>query len=76
MYLLILETEEGGENEREKNLCKRKTLISLPHEHARTEDWTHNLGMRPDQESNLQHLGAQDNAPTNWTTWLGPDTTF
>ena len=36
--------------------------------HATTGDWTHNLGMCPDQESNPQHFGVQDDAPTNWAT--------
>ena len=29
-------------------------------------DWTHNLGMCPDQESSPQTFSVQDNAPTNW----------
>ena len=29
---------------------------------------THNLGMCPDKELNLQPSGVQDDAPTNWAT--------
>ena len=31
-------------------------------------NWTCNIGMSPDQESNPQLLGAQNNAPTYWAT--------
>ena len=36
-------------------------------------DWgqNHNLGMCPDEESNLQPLGVQVDAPTNCATWPG-----
>ena len=31
----------------------------------------HNLGMFPDQESNLQPFGVWDDTPVNWATWPG-----
>ena len=39
-------------------------------------DRTHNLGMYPDQESNCQPPGAQNNAPTNWAMQPGPKKRF
>ena len=32
------------------------------------QDWTHNLGMSPSQDSNLQHFGLWDDAPPKWAT--------
>ena len=42
--------------------------------YASTGDWTCNLSMCPDQGSNPQDFGTQDDAPTNWAIWpgLGP----
>ena len=48
-----------------------RNINQLPPICARTWDGTHNLGMRPDQESNLQPFGVWDHAPTNWATWPG-----
>ena len=45
------------EREREINL--------LPPVCAPFKDWTHNLAMFHDQESNFQHFGVWDDAPTN-----------
>ena len=53
--------ERKGERERER---ERDWLhICTP-----TRDWTQNLGMCPDWESNLQPFGVRDDAPTNWDT--------
>ena len=75
-YLLILKRKEGGEGgrerergrlregergegegkiERERNSNVRGTFISCP-------SYVPDLGLNP------QHVGAQDNAPTNWAT--------
>ena len=43
----------------------------LPPVYTLTRDWTHNLGVCPDQGLNLQPLGVKDNAPTNWATQPG-----
>ena len=47
---------------------KQQSVASHPR-----PDWnrTHNLGMRPDQELNLQLFGVRDDAPTNWATQPG-----
>ena len=39
-------------------------------------DWTRNLGICPDQGSNLQLFDVLNEASTNWATWPGPDTCF
>ena len=58
--LFTLERVEGGiEREREKH-----QLVE-----SQTGDQTRNLGMCPDQESNLQPFGAWEDIPTNWATW-------
>ena len=66
--LLILEGwKEGGRGEKDRE----RNMDSLLPVHALTRNWTHNLGMCPDQELNLQPFGVQDNAPTNSATWPG-----
>ena len=60
--LLILQREEGRERERERN------IDLLPLVYTPTRDWTHSLGMCPDQESNPWPSGLWDNTPTNWIT--------
>ena len=59
MFLLI------SERERERGKHQFSPACSP------TRDLTCNLGMCPDQESNLQPFGIWDNAPTNWATWPG-----
>ena len=50
---------------------ERETSIDcFPHAH-RLGTEPASLGMCPDQESNPQPFGIQDNAPTNWTNWPG-----
>ena len=63
MFLLILEREEGGQRERETWMGE-KSIDQLPPIHALTEDGTHNPGMRPDWDSNLQPFGFWANIPT------------
>ena len=43
----------------------------LPPVYALTGDWTYNLDMCPDWYSNLQHFGAEEDAPANWVTCPG-----
>ena len=45
-----------------------RDMDSLPPIHAPGGCQSCNLAMFPDQESNPQHIGLQDNAPTNWAT--------
>ena len=61
IFSLLLEREEEGGGEREK--YQPATPIC-----AQTRDRTHNLGMCPDWDSNLQPFGLQDDAPTNKAT--------
>ena len=53
--------------ERETSVWERN-INQLPPIWALTRDWTHNLGMYPDQGSNLQTFWYTDNAPNNCTT--------
>ena len=41
-----------------------------------TRDRTGTLSMCPDQDSNPQPFGVQDDAPANWATWPGKDHRF
>ena len=43
---------------------KGEKLDPLPLVHAPTRDWTYNLVMYPDLESNLQPFGVWDDSPT------------
>ena len=54
------ESEGEREREREKHQCER-SVDWLPPICALTMDQTHNLGMCPDRESNLQPFGVRDN---------------
>nr|KAF6500976.1 hypothetical protein HJG59_007989 [Molossus molossus] len=80
---LILERgrkrERERERERERDLCERETgqqpmsYLHLPCSGmepvcALTRYRTCNLGMCPDQESNLPHFGIRDEAPTSQAT--------
>ena len=58
---------EGRERERD---------IDVTEKHQSARDWTHNLGMCPYWQVNLQLFGIWDNAPTNWTTCPGSGTWF
>ena len=68
MFIDFRARGRGREGRRER---ERETLISgrnidqLPPIYALTRDQTCNLGMCPDQGSNLQPSGVQDIAPTN-----------
>ena len=68
--LIFQERKEGRERER-KNINVREKHWSLASCMCLARDWTHNPGMCPDWASNSQHLGVQDDAPTNWATWPG-----
>ena len=61
--MFIDSTEKGREGGVEKEREKRHDRL-LP-THAPTRDRTHNQGMCPDWELNLQPFGAWDNVPTN-----------
>ena len=64
-YLFIFrERGREGEREGEKHWCERETSVSclLSDPWSLTRDWTHNLGMCPDQESNQWPFSLQDNA--------------
>ena len=54
---------EGETRKWERNISRFPPVCSP------TRDRIHNLGMYPDQESNLQRFSAQDNIPISWTTW-------
>ena len=69
---MILEREEGegGEKERERERERKKSMgernvDQLPPVCTLTRDRTHNLGMCPDQGSNLQPFGVQNDAPNS-----------
>ena len=58
---------EEGEREREKEReisTWERNSYWLPSVRAPNRDGAHNLGMCLDQESNPQHFGVQDDAPT------------
>ena len=61
---MILEKEER-EKERGRNIDH---LLPV---HALMGDQTHNLGLCPDPESNMQTFGVQEDAPTNCATQPG-----
>ena len=48
-----------------------RLVASCMHSSNSNGDWTRNLGMCPDQESNPQPFGVWDDAPTNLATWPG-----
>ena len=50
--------------ERKRNTDVRDKLTGLPPICTPNWDRTHNLSMYPDQGSNLQPFGAQDDTPT------------
>ena len=70
MFIDFRETEWGGAREREPVMWERN-IDWLPPIRAPTRDWTWNLGMCPDQESNPQPFGVQDDTPTNRATQPG-----
>ena len=57
-----LSSERGKGREKERNINR------LPLARTPFKDQTRNPGMFPDQASNRQTFGLQDNAPTNWAT--------
>ena len=63
MFIDFLEREEGGE--RERNIDVGQKHPSAASVCTPTRDHTWNLGTCPDQESNPQAFGAQDDAPAN-----------
>ena len=62
--------------ERGKDGKKDRNIDQLPPTCALTWSQTHNPGMYPDQESNLQPSGVQDNAPINRVTLARVATIF
>ena len=66
--LLILEREEIGRRERERE--RHQNINRLPPICAPTGDRTSNLGMCPNQESNLHCCGIQENTPTSLFSFL------
>ena len=58
------------ERERETWMWERN-INRLPAISGPTRDGTQNLGVCPDQESNLQPFGIWDTAPTNWAARPG-----
>ena len=67
-HFFIAFIERGRGKERKRNIDVRETLIVCLLIHGPTGDQTHNLGMCPDQELNLQPFGLWDDAPTNRAT--------
>lgn len=74
---MILEREQGereGEREREErnmDVRDKHLWVASYTRPALTWNWTRNLGMCPDQESNPRPFGEQVDAPTTWATWPG-----
>ena len=68
MFINFREREVRG-GERERSMWEGN-IDWLPPGH--TLDWTLNIGMCPDSESNLQPFGVWDDAPINCATWPGP----
>ena len=62
--------EKGRERE---TLMWEKNINPLPPIRTPTGDWTCNLGMCPDQDSDPWSFGVWDDASTNWATLPGPD---
>ena len=67
---IVLEREEGGEKDRRNWEKKREIMVVrekhwlfVSHMHP-DWDWTRNLGMCPDQKSDLQPFGVLDDAST------------
>ena len=58
------------ERERETLMWERN-INQFPPMCTPTGYWTHNLGMCPEWDSNLQPFGVQDNVPINWATQPG-----
>ena len=65
--LLILERKEGGERNIDMSNMDQLSPVCIP-----ARDRTHNLGMCPDQGSNPQPFGVQNDAPTIRASWPGP----
>ena len=61
--------EEKGRGEGEERDVDVRNTNWLPLLCSLTGDWTHNLGMCPDQEWSPQPFSIGDNAPTNLATW-------
>ena len=61
---MFIDLGKGEEKDRQTWMSERN-IDWLPPVCALTADRTHNLVMCPDQESNLQTFGAQDDAPTD-----------
>ena len=59
MFIAFRERGKGRSRERQTDIDQLLPIC------APTRDQTCNLGMCPDQESNPQPLGAQDNTPTS-----------
>ena len=73
MLIDFRERREMGEKEREKEkervtLLWQRSIHRLPPLCTLTGMQTHNLGMWPDRELNLQPFGVQDNASTSWAS--------
>ena len=66
MLIDFRERREGkGRTERNTDV---RDIDQLPDACTPAENWTCNLGMCPDWESNLWLLGLWNDAPTNWVT--------
>ena len=69
---MILEREDGKEIERQRetkrDISVRQKHLLVTHSptiYTRARDRTHNLGICPDQELNLQTVDVRDNTPIN-----------
>ena len=67
MFLLLFREEGGSKTERDRET----SIDSLLYVPLLTGDWTHNLDKCPDQESNPQPFGVQDDTLTNSATSQG-----
>ena len=58
----FLERREGREKERERILMQERNINWLPLTGTPTGDWTRNLGLCPDWESNQKPFALQDDS--------------
>ena len=64
IFYVYIDFREKGKKEREGNVDVRNSDCLSP-VHSPIGGQIHNLGMCPDQRSNPQHFGIQDDAPSN-----------
>ena len=76
MHFFFFEEKKGGRKEGAKHRCERETSIGCLSHITPTGDWTCNLGMCPDQESNWRPFTLQDDIQPTELHWSGPNMNF